>query len=593
MEKNTLGKYRLLAELGRGGMSMVYLALVKGPAGFNKLVVLKMIRAQFSEEPEFVTMFLDEARLAARLNHPNIVQTNEVGQEDADYFMAMEYLEGQTLNRILNKASSKLSLSMNLRAISESLSGLHYAHELKDFNGQPLGVVHRDISPHNIFVTYEGQVKLVDFGIAKALNSSSETKTGIVKGKVAYMAPEQAMGERVDRRADLFSMGVVLWQMVAGYRMFRGLNDVAIIQKLMTGQIPSIREAVPDVDPTLEAIITKSLAPKREDRYSTAAEMRGDIEGFLDKLSDRRGLRELGAMITDFFADDRAKVGKIVEEQIAFEDQAMDLPFIDLPTNTIDSASSKLTPLSRTGTNSSARLSLGSTGMTGPQQIGAPPASSSNPNLQITTGTGSGTHIATVVPMGPSSIGQPAQRSKLPLFAGVAAVVGGVAAVLYFVVLAPKAPAPPASAGATATSTTSAATSFNLRIETNPSGATVRDGEVVLGATPLVLPVKAGAAGREFTIVKDGFETYKLTAPALTADLQLQAALTPVKATTAVADATPSASSSAGKEDKNKSARDPVAVRDPQPQQKATATQTATATATATTPATSDIRLKR
>src|SRR5689334_3257328 len=190
---NSLGKYRLIAELGHGGMAEVYLAVVRGPAGFNKLVVVKQIRPQLAEDPEFLAMFLDEARLAARLSHPNVVQTNEVGQEGERHFLAMEYLDGQPLSRINQRLGPKggLPLVMHLRVIADLLGGLHYAHELSDYDGTPLGVVHRDVTPHNIFITYDGVVKVVDFGIAKARDALTLTKVGIIKGKIAYMAPEQ------------------------------------------------------------------------------------------------------------------------------------------------------------------------------------------------------------------------------------------------------------------------------------------------------------------------------------------------------------------------------------------------------------------
>jgi len=214
---NVLGKYRLIAELGHGGMAEVFLAVAQGPAGFNKLTVIKQIRPQLADDPEFLSMFLDEARLAARLNHPQIVQTNEVGHEANRYFIAMEYLEGQPLNRVVNRVGrERFPLAMHIGLLADTLAGLHYAHDLTDYDGTPLEVVHRDVTPHNIFITYEGQVKVVDFGIAKAMNSSSETKTGVLKGKVAYMAPEQARGEKVDRRADVFSVGVMLWEAAVG-----------------------------------------------------------------------------------------------------------------------------------------------------------------------------------------------------------------------------------------------------------------------------------------------------------------------------------------------------------------------------------------
>ncbi|MEO7331270.1 MAG: serine/threonine-protein kinase [Minicystis sp.] len=339
---SSLGKYRLIAELGHGGMAEVFLAVVRGPAGFNKLVVIKQIRPQLAEDPEFLGMFLDEARLAARLSHPNVVQTNEVGQEGERYFIAMEYLEGQPLNRVLHRLgrSGGLPLGMNLRVVSEVLSGLHHAHELTDYDGTPLGVVHRDITPHNIFVTYDGQVKVVDFGIAKALNSSSETRTGVLKGKVAYMAPEQARGERVDRRADIFSVGVLLWEASTGKRLWKGVPDITILQRLLSGEIPSPKSVKADVSDRLEEIIMKALAHQRDNRYETAIDLQTDIEAYLDTLDDRVSTRELGKLITKHFETDRAKIKGIIDEQLRAKTGAAisdpkSLPIIDQHTASV------------------------------------------------------------------------------------------------------------------------------------------------------------------------------------------------------------------------------------------------------------------
>ena len=189
----SIGKYRVIAKLGQGGMARVLLAAAAGPAGFNKLMVVKELREELAAEPEFLTMFLDEARLAARLNHPNVVTTYEVVTEGDRHYIAMDYLDGQPLNRLLHRISySEMPLDVHLRIICDALEGLHYAHTVADFDGSPLNVVHRDVSPHNIFVTYDGQVKLVDFGVAKAAGAAAQTQTGVFKGKIRYMAPEQA-----------------------------------------------------------------------------------------------------------------------------------------------------------------------------------------------------------------------------------------------------------------------------------------------------------------------------------------------------------------------------------------------------------------
>ncbi len=316
---NVLGKFRLIAELGRGGMSEVYLAVVAGPAGFNKLVVVKLIKGELAEDPEFISMFLEEARLSARLSHPNVVQTNEVGEFHGRYYIAMEYLEGQPYSRVLHRLGRDrgLPLGMSLRIMSDVLSGLQYAHELADFDGSPLSVVHRDVTPHNIFVTYDGQVKVVDFGIAKAMNSSHETRTGMLKGKVGYMAPEQAKGERVDRRADIFSVGVMLWEAATGRRMWKGMNEVQILHQLLAGDIPSPRSIRPDISQQLESIIMRSVAVDREQRPRTALDLQAELEELMDSGHERATLREVGKMLNQTFLDERTKLKAIIEQQLA------------------------------------------------------------------------------------------------------------------------------------------------------------------------------------------------------------------------------------------------------------------------------------
>ncbi len=335
---NVLGRFRLLAELGRGGMSEVYLAVIAGPAGFNKLVVIKLIKAELAEDPDFIGMFLEEARLSARLNHPNIVQTNEVGNIGGRYYIAMEYLEGQPYSRVLHRLGRDrgLPLGMSLRLLSDVLAGLQYAHDLTDFDGTPLGVVHRDVTPHNIFVTYDGQVKVVDFGIAKAMNSSHETRAGMLKGKIGYMAPEQARGERVDRRADIFSVGVMLWEAAVGRRLWKGMNEVQILHQLLSGEIPRPRSMRADISDHLEHIILRSLAPNRDERYGSCTELQAALEELMDSGGERGALREVGRVVTQAFDEERRKLKGIIEQQLAKSNllatgmyQQMPLPALD------------------------------------------------------------------------------------------------------------------------------------------------------------------------------------------------------------------------------------------------------------------------
>jgi serine/threonine-protein kinase len=304
-------------------MAKVYLAVAHGPGGFNKLVVVKQISQAFAGDPEFVSMFLDEARLAARLRHPNVVQTNEVGEEAGRYFIAMEYLEGQPLSRVRARLGRhELPLAMHIGVLIDVLAGLHHAHELVDYEGTPLGVVHRDANPDNVFITYDGATKVVDFGIAKARDQMTQTMAGMIKGKVTYMAPEQARGEDQDRRVDIFSVGVMLWEAATGVRMWRGLAQTVILHRLVTRDIPIPRDVNPDIPAPLEAIIRKATAPCRDDRYATAAELQADLEQFLADIGERSCPRELGRRVASHFQQERAAIRGVIQERLPAAQEA-------------------------------------------------------------------------------------------------------------------------------------------------------------------------------------------------------------------------------------------------------------------------------
>lgn len=316
----SVGKYRVLAELGHGGMARVYLAVAHGPSGFSKLVVLKMLRVHLAEDPDTIAMFLDEARLAGRLNHPNVVHTYEVGEQEGHYMLVMEYLEGQPLSAVLRRARDKnvrLPLGLQLRVLIEALSGLHYAHELRDFDGTPLNLVHRDVSPQNIFITYDGQIKVLDFGIAKAITSSAETKAGVIKGKIAYMAPEQFLGEKVDRRVDVYGMGAVVWQLASGQRLWKGVPDGQVIHRVVNGDLPSPRDVNPEADEELTRICMKALAKDRTERYASALEMQQDLEAMLDNAGQRCTARDVGVFVADMFEDLRSEITRTIETQLS------------------------------------------------------------------------------------------------------------------------------------------------------------------------------------------------------------------------------------------------------------------------------------
>ncbi len=312
------GNYRLFARLGSGGMADVYLAVAQGAMNVNRLVVIKRLRDEHASDPGSREMFLNEARLAARLNHPNVIQTFEAGSEGGGFFLAMEYVDGQPLSRILTafKREGKiLEPRIAARICSDALSGLHYAHELKDFDGSPLEIVHRDVSPQNVMLTYEGAVKLVDFGIAKAAGTA-QTAHGIFKGKVAFMAPEQVRAENVDRRADLFAMGIVLWESVTGKHLMAESTPAATLYNLMTKEIPrasSVNDAVPSA---LDDIIDRALRRDVTERYQTAKEMRDELQAFIASAGGVTS-EELGELTKALFADTRAKVQAQIKAQLA------------------------------------------------------------------------------------------------------------------------------------------------------------------------------------------------------------------------------------------------------------------------------------
>lgn len=326
------GKYRLIAEIGHGGMSEVFLTLTQGGlGGFQKLVVVKLLRRDLTDDEEFRRMFLQEARLAAQLNHPNVVQTHDVGEDRGRYYIAMEYLEGQTFERVrrARNGSKLVPLSMQLQLLVDVLSGLHYAHELSDYDNTPMHLVHRDVTPSNIFVTYDGQVKLVDFGIAKILDASNHTRVGVLKGKARYMAPEQIAGGPIDRRADIYSAGVILWEMLCRKQIWLGKPESEILRRVSTGEVLPMPA---DAPAALQQVCRQAMAFKPQDRYESAEALRTELDFYLSQTSTPNRGRGLGTVMVELFGEERARIRGLVESQLrGSQPGAENLPVLQEP----------------------------------------------------------------------------------------------------------------------------------------------------------------------------------------------------------------------------------------------------------------------
>lgn len=308
IEAKQFGKYRLLQKIAVGGMAELYLAKVTGDHGFEKRVAIKKILPHLSDEGNLVKAFIAEAKLAALLQHENIVQIYDFGSIDGEYFIAMEYLFGKDLRKLIRKAKRidhPLDLENTLYIISRICAGLDYSHKLRDLQGKPLNIIHRDINPQNIFITYEGQVKIIDFGIAKAASHNSTTHEGLIKGKVAYMSPEQAMGKIIDHRSDIFSTGIILYELLAGRPMFEG-EILHIYNQVREARYEPLNKLLPDLSEKLHAVVERALAKEPDDRYQTCGEMLADLEECIFELSVRPNSRSFANFIKDFFKDEFA-----------------------------------------------------------------------------------------------------------------------------------------------------------------------------------------------------------------------------------------------------------------------------------------------
>ena len=403
MAAELFGKYQLLHKLATGGMGEVWLARQSGPAGFDRFVAIKRLLPNLAENNEFVQMFLDEARLVARLTHPNICQIYEFGCEKGMYYLSMEYMHGEPLSSLLERSLKErkpIDRGIAAHVISQACEGLHFAHERKDDSGVPLGIVHRDVSPSNVFVTYDGTVKLLDFGIAKAAHRLTQTVAGAIKGKFGYIAPEVYRGEAIDRRVDIFAMGVVFWELLVRRRLYKRETEYEVLRAIVEEPVPDPRQYDATIPEELALAAVKALAKQPSERFQTAMELRRVISGYLRGLEHEIDADSLGALMQNVYGQVWIDLRASVLD--SFKDASGEISGADV-----------LNPQSGSGV-SQARIAESFV-----RQVNAP----------------------SFQPGAVSSAARPRPRSRALLFAGIAAMtlLGGLA----WFALRPRSPAEP------------------------------------------------------------------------------------------------------------------------------------------------------
>ena len=338
-QPSSVGGYTIVGELATGGMAELFLARRVGPEGFARSVVVKRILPHLAKSDEFVRMFLDEARIAAGIRHPNVVSVEELGRDGDSLFMVMEYLSGESLHALIAELARRnrhLDPALAAHVVAEACAGLHAAHEMTDDSGRPLEVVHRDVSPQNLFITYDGSVKVLDFGIAKAADRLTRTETGYFKGKFAYMAPEQIKEQPVDRRADVFALGVVLFEALTGRRLFRTKNPAATLRAVLESSIVRPSAIRPNIPSALDEACLKALSRPIDQRHATAAELRRDLLRAVPPGDDLPEARLKGLMETLFAARAeeksemvrRVRDGEQVERLVTEPSEESDIPSV-------------------------------------------------------------------------------------------------------------------------------------------------------------------------------------------------------------------------------------------------------------------------
>ncbi len=337
--RQRIDRYELIGEIASGGMATVFLARLTGLGGFQRFVALKRLHPHLASEKDFVRMFLDEARLAAGIHHPNVVPILEVGAGRVGYYLVMEYIEGETLARLLARAASvntKLPVAISIRIGIDMLLGLHAAHELKDESGAPTNLVHRDVSPQNVLVGADGISRITDFGVARAASRLGDTRAGQLKGKIAYMAPEQASGiEELDRRADVFAAGIVLWESLAQRRLFKAQNEAATLSRVMNEPVPNLSAIASDVPDAVTAVISRALQRHPDRRFATCAEFADALEAAATRHRLLARSRELAGYVAEVIGDEIAQQREAVRAWLAQSEASGSLPQLGPPSSSV------------------------------------------------------------------------------------------------------------------------------------------------------------------------------------------------------------------------------------------------------------------
>jgi serine/threonine-protein kinase len=491
--RETFGRYQIIGMMGEGGMGRLYIAERRGIQGFVKIVALKRILPHLANSAHLREMFLNEGRIAAKLEHPNIVATYELGEVDGQYFISMEYLPGEDLSAIIARCpgSHRIPIEIATALAQQAAQGLHYAHEARDATGQPIGLVHRDVNPRNVFLTYHGVVKLLDFGVVKDRDSLN-TLPGAFKGKYGYCAPEQIEGRRLDRRTDIFCLGIVLWECLTGARLFDASTNVTAIDAVRSRRLEPPSVLRPEIPRVLDQIVLRALERDPARRFQSAHDLSEELDAFLLERDSRPTPKSMGRWLESIFSTERATLKKAISQGGAVEETLARLAVLDAARPTAGGR----TGSSRGGSQARART-LWSTSF-GATEDGSGRADSGRSTLPSTARFSTlaiPTFLVSEGSTGATSGAPPANFSG-PLLPGapgrlrVAGIAAGalVLAAVILLMAAGGSPRDPAGASSASSPTSAASAAAKLEVQSRPPGAQVFvDGSPSGLKTPAVL----------------------------------------------------------------------------------------------------------